>query len=138
MSCEHVPRHHGPKCSPNRAFLASWRLFFAWVTLITCMCDPGTSEKSRRKQPYQPGLALQSYLLQEAEAVGREAKLRAARGGFRAVSLQHDGVSFLGVPEGGEEAWGTELSVAVTMASGYQVEVEAKRCLSLAAIGIGV
>ena len=94
--------------------------------------------KSRRKQPYQPGLALQSYLLQEAEAVGREAKLRAARGGLRAVSLQHDGVSFLGVPEGGEEAWGKELSVAVTLASGYQVEVEAKRCLSLAAIGIGV
>ena len=91
-------------------------------------------DRRKRKHAYRPGLALQSYILQEAEAVGREAKLREAAdqrgplGRARVVSLQHDGVSLLGVPDHEQVAWAARLSDAVSAACGYRVSVDVKAC----------
>ena len=75
-----------------------------------------------------------SYVLQEAEAAGRSAKLEwAAREGARVLSLQHDGVVMGkmgrdgGDPEEGE-AIGGELAEAVSEAVGYRVRVKVAWC----------
>ena len=48
----------------------------------------------RRRRNNCPDMTLKSYLLQEAEAVSREAKLAAAAArGLRVVGLQHDGIA---------------------------------------------
>ena len=71
-------------------------------------------------------LTLKSYLLQEAEGVGREAKLRWCKeNGLRVCSLQHDGV---GVCIEDDQIRGatTALTAAVTTACGYSVQVVVK------------
>ena len=76
----------------------------------------------RREAFARPTMALKSYLLQEAEAVSREAKIGAAVGaGLRVVSLQHDGIALQGVSERGRVA--AVLSEAATRACGYEVAV---------------
>jgi len=72
-----------------------------------------------------PILTLKSFILQEAEAVGREAKLRAAAVmGLRVVSLQHDGVAFTGFGVAGRQAEIAEaMSREVTAACGYRAVV---------------
>ena len=75
-----------------------------------------------------------SYVLQEAEAVGRSAKLEwAAREGARVLSLQHDGVILgrIGQDGGDEEegeAIGEGLTAAVSGAAGYRVRVKVTWC----------
>ena len=53
---------------------------------------------AKRRAGSNPVLTLKSYVLQEAEAVGREAKLRLApQLGLRVVGIQHDGVALCGI-----------------------------------------
>ena len=71
-------------------------------------------------------LTLKSYLLQEAEGVGREAKLRWCKeNGLRVCNLQHDGV---GVCIEDDQIRGatSALTAAVTTACGYPVQVVVK------------
>ena len=76
-------------------------------------------------------LLWKSYVLQEAEAVGRDAKIAwAVRHGVPVQSLQHDCV-FLGKLPGQEVGkddpkLARALSKAVTDASGYEVQVKAQ------------
>lgn len=81
-----------------------------------------------------------SYVLQEAEAAGRSAKLEwAAREGARVLSLQHDGVILgrMGRDGGNSEegeAIGDELTAAVSEAVGYRVRVKVAWCAEARAV----
>ena len=73
-------------------------------------------------------MTLKSYLLQEAEAVSREAKLAAAAvGGLRVVGLQHDGIALVGMRDGEEAGVAGRLSAASTAACGYTTTVVVER-----------
>ena len=81
-------------------------------------------------------MTLKSYLLQEAEAVSREAKLRYMEqfdSNTRVVSLQHDGIAIAGVPSvPGHEGYyerclATGLTEWASQAAGYPVPVEVAR-----------
>ena len=86
--------------------------------------------KKRRRA--RPTLTLKSYVLQEAEAVGREAKIRAAAAlGLRVVSLQHDGVAVLGEVEERQADVAASLSDAVSLACGYRVKVVLEKVRSV-------
>ena len=89
--------------------------------------------KKRRRA--RPTLTLKSYVLQEAEAVGREAKIRAAAAlGLRVVSLQHDGVAVLGEVEERQADVAASLSDAVSLACGYGVKVTLEKVRSVEVI----
>ena len=78
----------------------------------------------RKRRRARPTLTLKSYVLQEAEAVGREAKIRAAAAlGLRVVSLQHDGVAVVGEVGERQAEVAESLSDAVSLACGYRVKV---------------
>ena len=78
--------------------------------------------------------AWKSYVLQEAEATGRNAKIKwAAAEGIKVLSVQHDGVILgrVGRDDADEEegeALGEELSRAVSAAVGYQARVKVSWC----------
>ena len=84
-----------------------------------------TGAGSRRKSP---ALRLKSYLLQEAEATSRAAKMAwCAERGLNVVSLQHDGIVIDALPDGLSADEAAELmSSAASRAAGYEVVVEAK------------
>jgi len=81
-----------------------------------------------------------SYVLQEAEATGREAKVSwAVREGVEVHSMQHDCVVLGRVgpdaaDEGEREALGEVLGEEVSKAVGYKVEVKAEWCEEVSAI----
>ena len=78
----------------------------------------------RRRRRTPPSLTLKSFVLQEAEAVGREAKIRAAAAmGLRVVNLQHDGIVVTGVREERREVVEDAMSEAVTASCGYEARV---------------
>ena len=82
--------------------------------------------RKRRRKKSRPEMTLKSYVLQEAEAVGREAKITAAPLlGLRVVGLQHDGVAVLGVKDETEVA--ERMSSAITAASGYVARATVER-----------
>ena len=87
----------------------------------------GKKGKQKRRRA-QPTLTLKSFVLQEAEAVGREAKIRAATAlGLRVVNLQHDGIVVRGVVEGRHKEVARVMSEAVTAACGYEAGVTVER-----------
>ena len=89
-----------------------------------------TRKGARRRARSRPEVTLRSYLLQEAEAVGREAKLTTAEAmGLRVVNLQHDGVAIEGVQEGGEAEVVSRLSSSVARACGYAASVTVERVM---------
>ena len=82
-----------------------------------------------RRQGKKPELRLKSYLLQEAEAVSRAAKVAwASEHGVRVTSLQHDGVMLDSLPDGLEaDEVAEQLGMCASRAAGYEVVVETKR-----------
>ena len=81
----------------------------------------GRTEKKRRT-------TLKSYMLQEAEAASREAKLRWCKEEkVRAISLQHDGVVAMvrGAVQQGLAAQG--MAQVATAACGYRVQIIPKQ-----------
>ena len=83
---------------------------------------------SERAQANKPALRMKSYLLQEAEAVSREAKVKWCREqGMRVLNLQHDGIFVESLPEGQTDAEVAELlGAAASRAAGYEVIVAAE------------
>ena len=73
-----------------------------------------------------PRLRLKSYLLQEAEAVSRMAKVRwCTEHGVTVTNLQHDGIVVQAVPDGlTAEEMAEQLGMAASVAAGYEVVVE--------------
>ena len=70
-------------------------------------CRSGKEKGKRKRKRTPPSLTLKSFVLQEAEAVGREAKIRAASAlGLRVVNLQHDGIVVKGMEEDRREEGG--------------------------------
>lgn len=91
-----------------------------------------TKKGRKKRRRARPTLTLKSYVLQEAEAVGREAKIRAAAAlGLRVVSLQHDGVAVLGEVEERQADVAASLSDAVSLACGYRVKVVLEKVRSV-------
>ena len=89
--------------------------------------DAAMTAKDRAAKK-DPRRRVKSYLLQEAEAVSRAAKMawcQARR--LRVVNLQHDGIVVYGLPAGEEDATAAELSAAASAACGYAVVVEAEK-----------
>ena len=70
-------------------------------------------------------MTLKSYMLQEAEAASREAKLRwCGEHDVRVISLQHDGVvAMTGESALGRDAMAEAMSEVATAACGYGVKV---------------
>ena len=70
---------------------------------------------------------MKSYLLQEAEAVSRGAKMAwCEQNRVRVTSLQHDGIMVAELPQGlSAEEVAEQLTIAATSASGFEVVVEA-------------
>ena len=88
------------------------------VELIQARAEAGS--KAREKATS----TAQSYVLQEAEAVSRFAKVRMCeRMGLRVTNLQHDGITASPHPSLSRERVAERLSVAATAASGYTVVV---------------
>ena len=94
------------------------------LTFITAHMKP-----SERARAHKPALRLKSYLLQEAEAVSRAAKVAQCREwGIRVVSLQHDGIMMESLPDGYTVDETAELmSAAASRQAGYEVIVTAER-----------
>ena len=107
------------KCTDAMA-AASPRL----VEFVTAHMKPKERALARK-----PALRAKSYLLQEAEAVSRAAKMRWCREhGVRVVNLQHDGILMESVPDGMTADEAAELmSAAASRAAGYEVVVAAER-----------
>ena len=104
-----------------------------YVSQDDCRSGKRRGKKRRRRTP--PSLTLKSFVLQEAEAVGREAKLRTATAlGLRVVNLQHDGVVVVGIEEGGEDEVARAMSEAVTASSGYESRVTIEKVRHVDAI----
>jgi hypothetical protein len=91
------------------------------VDLIRSVSAPGTSQRTKAK------LTAKSYILQEAEAASRAAKIRWCRAeGIEVSSLQHDGIMMGGIRESDEARVAAGLSQAATAACGYEVVVVVK------------
>ena len=104
-----------------------------YVSQDDCRSGKRRGKKRRRRTP--PSLTLKSLVLQEAEAVGREAKLRTATAlGLRVVNLQHDGGVVVGIEEGGEDEVARAVSEAVTASSGYESRVTIEKVRHVDAI----
>ena len=90
------------------------------------------SKKEKEGAPHAKkkdvGLRVKSYLLQEAEAVSRAAKMEwCAQHGVRVVSIQHDGVVVASIPHGwSAKEMAEQLGMAASGACGYEVVVEGK------------
>eukprot|EP00966_Prymnesium_polylepis_P083907 1942753-Prymnesium_polylepis.3 len=84
-----------------------------------------TKDRAAGKDPKR---RVNSYLLQEAEAVSRAAKMAwCAEHALRVINLQHDGIVVYGLPDGAtQQDVERDLSAAASAASGYQVVVEAE------------
>ena len=71
-------------------------------------------------------LMVKSYLLQEAEAVSREAKIRWAKEkGLRVMNLQHDGLVIQTGVENIKD-YETQMEKAAEEACGYKVQIKGK------------
>ena len=83
--------------------------------------------QSDRNQKKRPILRVMSYLLQEAEAVSRNAKIKwCEANGVEVLNLQHDGVVGYGLPSGkSEHDVAAEMAMVATVACGFKVDVEA-------------
>ena len=83
---------------------------------------------SERAAPNKAALRMKSYLLQEAEAVSRAAKIEWCDAhGVQVVSLQHDGGMVASLPEGHTADEVAELmSAAASSHAGYEVIVAAE------------
>ena len=95
--------------------------------MLQFLSAPGVVRKGRgQRTPKNVALTLKSYLLQEAEGVGREAKLRwCSDNGVRVCNLQHDGVGVhMEAAQTADAA--SAMTAAVTQACGYSVEVVVK------------
>ena len=72
-------------------------------------------------------LMAKSYMLQEAEATSREAKIRWAREkGIRVINLQHDGIVLMLDPEKEKETT-RALQETASEACGYKIRIKAKK-----------
>ena len=93
--------------------------------MLRFLSQEATRRRRKGRRQQRPEMTLKSYLLQEAEAASREAKIKemAGRAGARIVSLQHDGVAIAGDTAGLAEA----LSQAAAAACGYEVPVVVER-----------
>ena len=81
------------------------------------------TEKQRRDK--RADLTAASYILQEAEATSREAKIRyCVANGIEVLNLQHDGIVVFDVVD---QSKADAMGAAATAACGYPVQVEAKR-----------
>ena len=108
---------------------ANWMGERAASMLEFLRSPPVRQGRKGRGHAYRPGMVLKSYILQEAEAVGREAKLRAlaSHATYRVVNLQHDGIAISGVPPEAEGALAADLGAAVSAACGYTISVKVER-----------
>ena len=98
-------------------------------------CRSGKRRGKRRRQRTPPAVTLKSFVLQEAEAVGREAKIRAAAAlGLRVVNLQHDGVVVAGMADDRKEEVARVLSEAVTASCGYESNVTLEKVRSVESV----
>ena len=98
-------------------------------------CRSGKRRGKRRRQRTPPAMTLKSFVLQEAEAVGREAKIRAAAAlGLRVVNLQHDGVVVTGMADDRKEEVARVLSEAVTASCGYESNVTLEKVRSVESV----
>ena len=90
------------------------------------------SAKDRRARK-DPARRLKSYLLQEAEATSREAKIRwCVANGKKVFGLQHDGIVVQSGDDASEEtAMAAAMEVAATKEAGYSVKIKAERCRNL-------
>ena len=99
-------------------------------SMLEYLSQKGWSPKKGKHEWEGKGaLTLKSYLLQEAEAVSREAKLLCLaqyEADIRAVSLQHDGVAVTGFAEEAFPYMEGELSHWASTAAGYPVTVVGK------------
>jgi hypothetical protein len=100
--------------------------------MMAFICQPDVRSKGkrgkRRRARARPELTLKSYVLQEAEAVSREAKMREAEArGARVVSLQHDGIAILNVQDGAEGDMARGLGEVASQAVGYSTSVVLER-----------
>ena len=88
----------------------------------------GMTPTERAKGANKPALRMKSYLLQEAEAASRQAKIDWCRtAGVRVTSLQHDGVMVDSLPDGLTADEVAELlSAAASARAGYEVVVAAE------------
>ena len=88
--------------------------------------------QANRKE-WKQRMTLKSYMLQEAEAASREAKLRWCREhNARAISLQHDGVvAMTGESTLGRTAIAEAMSEVATAACGYGVKVIPKEAVAV-------
>jgi hypothetical protein len=77
----------------------------------------------------RPVMRVLSYLLQEAEAVSRNAKIEwCDTNGIQVLNLQHDGMVGFGMPAGMDSGMvAAHMAAAASVACGYQVEVEAEQ-----------
>ena len=81
----------------------------------------------KKKKKGNRKLMAKSYLLQEAEAVSRETKIKwAVERGIPVASLQHDGI-LLCTGENPHPDIGTHLAHTASIACGYQVTVKGKK-----------
>ena len=88
--------------------------------------------QANRKE-WKQRMTLKSYMLQEAEAASREAKLRWCREhDVRVISLQHDGVvAMTGESALGRDAMAEAMSEVATAACGYGVKVIPKEAAAV-------
>ena len=87
---------------------------------VRYLSELGPRKGSARKRRRNPAIQLKSYLLQEAEATAREAKIAwLEANGMRVTSLQHDGVMASGTV--GQEQIEKGTSEAASLACGFEV-----------------
>jgi hypothetical protein len=88
-----------------------------------------TMTASDRQKGKDPAKRLKSYLLQEAEAVARAAKMEWCEAhGVQVMGQQHDGIMVAHWPDSlglGGDALAEQLSMAASAACGYEVQVAA-------------
>ena len=75
------------------------------------------------------GRTAKSYILQEAEATARNAKVAWCHAnGLRVTDLQHDGIMVAGIEPGSELDVTAGMEAAATAACGFGVGVDIKQC----------
>ena len=91
------------------------------VALIQSLRKVGSPEHTKAPR------TAKSFILQEAEATARNAKIAwCDTHGKRVLSLQHDGILVADIAPGSEPQVAAEMSAAATAACGYNVKVEVK------------
>ena len=103
----------------------------AWMEgRLTSMVDfiragrrPGSREYKKA------GRTAKSYVLQEAEATARNAKVAwCYANGLRVTDLQHDGIMVAGIQPGSELDVAAGMEAAAKAACGFDVGVDIKQC----------